>query len=115
MSAGSGSRSIVLFHAAHLTAKRRVDVKGTTVKRPSPLSPLLRPTSQPRNRQSPVNIDDRAGGVRHVASHKRRNRAADILRLTPASLWHEAFRDAAIVDIADARVMSVAMMPGRTS
>ena len=71
---------------------------------------------QPRNRQAAVDVDDGAGRVRHVAAHQRGDDPADVLGQAPAP-----FGDEAVGDARDRRprarraVMSVAMMPGRTS
>ena len=71
---------------------------------------------QPRDRQPAVDVDDRAGRVRQVAAQQRRHDPADVVGLAPAALGDEAVGDAPVVDVCcTAAVMSVAMMPGRTS
>src|SRR4051812_34906324 len=58
--------------------------------------------SEPRDRESAADLDDRAGGVRKVAAQQRRHRAPYIAGLSPTALRNEAIRDAAIVDVAHA-------------
>ena len=67
-------------------------------------------------RQAAVDIDDRAGRVRHVAPHQRRDRAPDIVGLTPAAARAPGRRRCAgRRRRVTPAVMSVAMIPGRTS
>src|SRR5690349_4829969 len=56
---------------------------------------------QPLQRQASINMNDTAGGVRQVASQQRTYRAADIIRLTPASFRDEPINNAAVVQILD--------------
>ena len=50
-----------------------------------------------------------------IAAQQRRHHAADIVGLAPAALGDQAVGDPLVVGLADGAVMSVAMIPGRTS
>ena len=75
----------------------------------------MRLDSETRQCKTAVNVDDAPGRVRHVAADERRDRAADVIDRAPPPFGNQAVGDPLVVHLADVAVMSVAMMPGRTS